>query len=288
MGVNIQTIKDIRFYLARELGAIYSETEINAITNIIIRNVLGISKLPQLYMNGQTVSARHATRITDICSELKTGKPLQYVLGETIFYGCTIRVNSSTLIPRQETEELVDLIIRENKGYNGVIVDIGTGSGCIAIALAVNLPGSEVTGTDISDRAIVTAKENALLNKVSVTFEKSDIFTVDPVKVKKAGIIVSNPPYVRNSEKQFMNKNILEFEPHTALFVPDSDPLKYYSGILEFAVESLMPSGRLYFEINETMGSPMVVLMEKFKYCGIEVIADINGRDRIIKGIKNG
>src|SRR5665648_175611 len=150
MGVNIQTIKDIRFYLAQELEEIYQKPEINAHTNIIIKNVFGISKLHQLYMPEKPVSGSQARRIIDICKELKTGKPIQYILGETNFYDCTIRVNRSTLIPRPETEELVDMVISENRGYPGNIIDIGTGSGCIAIALAANLPGSVITGIDVS------------------------------------------------------------------------------------------------------------------------------------------
>ena len=174
------------------------------------------------------VTSEQVKRVVDICKELKTGKPIQYILGETIFYDCIIRVNNATLIPRPETEELVDLIIRENRGLPGNIIDIGTGSGCIAIALAANLPGAVITGIDISDEAIRIARENALLNNVAVSFVKGDIFNFDYEIVNKAEIIVSNPPYVRNSEKQFMSKNVLDFEPHNALFVTDSDPLVYY------------------------------------------------------------
>ena len=155
MGVNIQTIKDIRFYLAKELEEIYKEPEIRVLANIIIKTVTGISKLHQFYDNRHTCYRQiKSEKIIEICKELKTGKPIQYILGETIFYDCIIKVNSSTLIPRPETEELVDLIIRENKGFQGNIIDFGTGSGCIAIALAVNLPSSVLTGIDISDEAI--------------------------------------------------------------------------------------------------------------------------------------
>ena len=286
MGVNIQTIKDIRFYLIRELEGIYPELEISAISNIIIKTVSGLAKLNHIYISDQIVNNVQAEKIINICSELKTGKPIQYVLGETIFYDCIIRLNSATLIPRPETEELVDLVIRENRRYTGNIIDFGTGSGCIAIALAANLPGAVVTGTDISVEALRIAAENAMLNNVKVSFLKDDIFSLDPMIVDKAGIIVCNPPYVRNSEKQLMNKNVLEFEPHTALFVIDSDPLIYYNAILNKAVSILNPGGKIYFEINEAMGKSMVRLFESFRYTDIQIVADINGKERIIKGIR--
>jgi release factor glutamine methyltransferase len=287
MGVNIQTIKDILFYLAKELQEVYPEQEISAIGNIVIKNVLGTTKLHQLYMPEQAVTKHQSLKIVEICEELKTGKPVQYVLSETVFYDCIIRLNSFTLIPRQETEELVDLIIRENKGFTGNIIDIGTGSGCIAIALAANLPGAEVTGTDISRQAISISKENAALNNVTVRFLENDIFNFDSEIINIAGIIVSNPPYVRDSEKQFMSKNVLNFEPHLALFVNDNDPLKYYRAILKAAEKILVPGGKVYFEINEAMGMLMVGLLKSAGYPDAEIVSDINSKDRIIKGTKN-
>jgi release factor glutamine methyltransferase len=287
MGVNIQTIKDIRFYLAKELEEIYQEPEISALSNMIIKTVTGIQKLHQLYMKEQIVTRQQAERIINICKDLKTGKPIQYILGETSFYDCAIKVISSTFIPRPETEELVDIIIRENKDYQGTIIDIGTGSGCIAVALAVNLPGAVVTGIDISDEAIMIARENAQLNNVTVSFLIGDVLSFDSEKINKAGIIVSNPPYVRNSEKQFMSKNILDFEPHSALFVPESDPLIFYRAILKLADKILLHRGRLYFEINEEMGKLMVQLLESYGYTEIQIVADINSKERIIKGTKD-
>jgi len=287
MGVKIQTIKDIRFYLVKELLGIYQETEIRSLADIIIKTVIGITKLHQLYDNGYLVTGQQSEKILKIVEELKTGKPVQYILGETTFYNCTIKVNGSTLIPRSETEELVDLIVRENKGYQGNIIDFGTGSGCIAIALAANLPLSVLTGIEISDEAICIAQENARLNNVHVSFIKGDIFTLDSEVVSKAGIIVSNPPYVRNSEKFLMNKNVLNFEPHLALFVTDSDPLIYYNAILKLADKLLLRGGRLYFEINEMMGKSLILLLESFDYSEIEIVADLNNKERIIKGRKD-
>ena len=286
MGIKIQTVKDIRFYLNRELQGSYPEQEIRSITNIVIRSVLEINRLHPVYLTDELVNSMQVTKIKDITLELKSGKPIQYILGETVFYDCTIKLSSSTLIPRPETEELVDLIIHENSGYKGNIIDFGTGSGCIAIALASNLPGSFVRGTDISDEVLTIAGENARLNNVKVTFVKDDILNHNTDLFENAGIIVSNPPYVRNSEKQMMNKNVLEFEPRIALFVADSDPLIYYYGILNKAVKILDPGGKVYFEINEMLGKQMIQLLESFGYGDIKIVTDINGKERIIKGIK--
>ena len=287
MRVNIQTIKDIRSYLAKELEGIYHEPEISSLSNTIIKTVLDTSGLHELYSADVHVTSVQAGIIIDICKELKTGKPVQYVLGETSFYDCIIGVNSSTLIPRPETEELVDLIIKENRDYSGNIIDFGTGSGCIAIALAKNLPGSSITGVDISDEVIKTAQKNALLNKVTVSFIKGDIFSFDPGAVNKTGIIVSNPPYVRDSEKKFMSRNVLDFEPHIALFVTDADPLIYYDAIIKLAERILIPGGRIYFEINEAMGKSLVLLLESSGYSKVKIIKDINGKERITKGTKD-
>ena len=247
---------------------------------------LGISRLHQLYLTERSVNDEQASKIMSICRDLKSGKPIQYIIGETIFYDCIIKLNSATLIPRPETEELVDLIIHENSGYKGNIIDFGTGSGCIAIAIASKLPGSLITGTDISDEALTIAGENAMLNNVKITFLKDDILNPYTGQFERTGIIVSNPPYVRNSEKRMMNRNVLDFEPHSALFVPDDDPLVYYRGILNKAVKILDHKGRIYFEINEMLGESMSLLLESYGYSDIKIITDINGKERIIKGIK--
>ncbi|MGC1389495.1 MAG: peptide chain release factor N(5)-glutamine methyltransferase [Bacteroidales bacterium] len=287
MGVKIQTIKDIRFHLKKELSGIYKETEIRVLADILIKTVTGATKLHQQYDNGYEITQNEAEKITILMEELKTGKPVQYILGETTFYNCTIKVNRYTLIPRPETEELVDLIIKENRDYKGNIIDFGSGSGCISIALVANLPSAKITGIEISDEAIRIAKENAVLNKVRATFIKGDIFNLDHQAFSKAGIIVSNPPYVRNSEKLLMARNVLDYEPHLALFVSDSNPLIYYRAILELTEKILLPGGRLYFEINEAMGSLLFHLLESFNYSEIEIILDLNKKERIIKGRKN-
>jgi release factor glutamine methyltransferase len=288
MRVKIQTIKDIRSYLADELKEIYREPEINSIINLIIMTHLGISKLHQVYNYNQQIDNALTDRIIKICDELKTGKPVQYILGETSFYDCRIKLNNSVLIPRQETEELVHLIINENKDFYGEIIDFGTGSGCIAIALAANLKNANLTGIDISADALALAGENANLNNARITLKQADILNLRTDELKMAGIIVSNPPYVRQAEKKLMAGNVLDFEPHQALFVEDSDPLVFYREILRIAEKILLPGGRIYFEINEAMGSQMTELMKEYKYKNADIVKDINGKERFVKATKNG
>ena len=241
----------------------------------------------ELYDNDYLITAAEAEKIIKYSAELKSGKPVQYVVGQTYFYDCIIKVNSSLLFPVQKQRSLLILLLRK-QGYKGHIIDIGTGSGCIAVALAANIPSAALTGIEISEEAIRIAAENAVLNNVKISFIKGDIFNLDPEKVGKAGIIVSNPPYVRNSEKAGMAKNVVDYEPHLALFVTDSDPLIYYNAVLQLAEKVLLPQGFLYFEINEAMGSSLIRLVESFDYSDIKVILDINDKERILRGRKNG
>ncbi len=287
MSIKIKTIQDIRFYLTKELKEFIKEPEISAIANIVIKTVTGVTRLHQLNMPEHIITGSQSEKIVSICNELKTGKPLQYILGETIFYDLHFKVTGATLIPRPETEELVDLIIKENKGFTGDIIDFGTGSGCIAIVLAVNLPDAKISATDISDEALKVANENAQLNNAAVTLFKSDMLSFDYKAVSKVDIIVSNPPYVRDSEKKFMNTNVIDFEPHLALFVSDSDPLVYYRSILNVAEKILRKRGKVYFEINEAMGKSVIELFESFGYSSVNIVRDINGKERIIKGEKD-
>jgi len=287
MAVKLQTLKDIRNYLLLELSEMYSEKESESISDIIISKVFKISRTEYLLNRDEIISdSKKRELVYRYCSDLKTGKPLQYVTGETLFYNCIIRVNKGVLIPRPETEELADLIVKENRGFEGRITDIGTGSGCIAIALAANIPLAKVTGIDISSAAIKSAVNNALLNKVRVSFIKADLFNVAPPEILNTDILVSNPPYVLDSEKQFMKKNVLNFEPRKALFVPDNDPLKFYRGILISADQILKPGGTVYFEINEAKGRQVLELLASHRYHAIRVMKDINGKDRIVKGRK--
>ncbi|MBN2862427.1 MAG: peptide chain release factor N(5)-glutamine methyltransferase [Bacteroidales bacterium] len=286
MAINIQTIKDIKIYLAGELKGLFPDPEISALTVIIIRTLLKTEKLHVMAFPETPVTKKQIHEIKAICKELKKGKPIQYILGETNFYNLTIRVNRDTLIPRTETEELVDLIIKENRNFIGNILDAGTGTGCIPIALAVNLPGSSVSGFDISEGAVITAKENARLNKARVKFFTADILNPDMRLFTATDILVSNPPYITEAGKSQMAINVVDFEPHKALFVPDSDPLVFYKALIRLARTILNPGGRLYFEINEEMGDPMFSIFDSAGYSGIQIIKDINGKDRIIRGTR--
>jgi release factor glutamine methyltransferase len=284
MAVNLQTIKDIRSFISGELQGVYDSNEISSLTNLVLRKVLKTKSRFELNDPSLMITREQLDDIRMICTELKTGKPWQYITGETIFYDQVIKVNEHTLIPRPETEELVDLIIKENRNYKGKIIDFGTGTGCIAIALAANLPGSEVTGVDISSKAVNTANENARINSVNVSFQTADIFNFNTPEL--FGIMVSNPPYVRNSEKKFIHRNVIDFEPHTALFVDDNDPLLYYRAILEISVKNLLAGGKIYFEINEALGTEVKDLMNSYGYTPTEIIKDLNGKERIAKGIR--
>jgi release factor glutamine methyltransferase len=287
MAVKLQTIKDIRNYLTTELSKLYTEREMSSLISYLLSNLFETNNIMFLLNENESrVDSEIADAAVQYCRDLKSGKPAQYVTGETLFYDCVIKVNPAVLIPRPETEELVDLIVKENRGFSGNIIDIGTGSGCISVSLAVNFPSSKVTGIDISGKAVKTARENADLNHTDVSFLEADIFKIDPCEIRNADIIVSNPPYVRNSEKMYMKKNVLDFEPHEALFVPDEDPLSFYRSILDLADHILNPGGTVYFEINEAMGKQIYDLLESYKYHGISIIKDLNGKDRIAKGKK--
>jgi release factor glutamine methyltransferase len=267
---------------------------------------------PQMEMNDKQL-----LHWESILSDLKKQKPIQYILGETEFYGLPFLVNENTLIPRPETEELVELIIKQNSKseippepkVNGAklnsklkILDIGTGSGCIAISLVKNISNVEVYAIDISEEALETAKKNAQINQVEIHFIQADILKINnleqlptsnpklethnPKLETQFDIIVSNPPYVRNLEKQEINPNVLEYEPHLALFVEDEDALLFYRKIAQLALKSLSPNGRLYFEINQYLGKETVELIESFGFKNVVLHKDIYGNDRMIGGTR--
>ena len=276
-----------RKLIFEQLSPIYPMQEIESISMLIFEKVLGLSRIQIRLNQNETVSAANLTQIKEIISRLIQFEPIQYILGETEFYGCTFKVDPSVLIPRQETEELADWIVRDNKHLNPAILDIGTGSGCIPISLVKNLPGASADGWDISPYALLIAEENALKNKVKVSFQCVDI--LNPVAARhheKYDIVVSNPPYITISEKALMHKNVIQFEPHLALFVPDSDPLVFYREIADLAVTELKPGGHLYLEINEQFGNETLKLLRIKGFNHLILKKDINGKNRMIKGAK--
>jgi release factor glutamine methyltransferase len=218
-------------------------------------------------------------------NKLQEHEPLQYILGKTEFYGREFRVTPDVLIPRPETEELVHLIIKENKKPGLKVMDIGTGTGCIPITLDKEMPSPEVYSIDISEDALKIARENAAANESKVKFFQSDVFAND-LPVSDLDIVVSNPPYVRETEKTQMQKMVLEFEPRIAIFVPDNDPLIFYRRITQLAAKQLKKSGKLYFEINEAFGKETADLLKSEGFQQVVIFQDMQGKDRIVKGVK--
>ncbi|MCH4895125.1 peptide chain release factor N(5)-glutamine methyltransferase [Marinilabiliaceae bacterium JC040] len=278
----MQTILSLKQLIRKELSSIYPLGEINSFIYIIFEQVLSYKKIDTNINNKEIVNEESLKIIYKIVERLKNNEPIQYIFGETDFYDLEFKLNKDTLIPRPETEELVDLIIKENFNKNISILDIGTGSGCIAISLKKNLPISKVSAIDISSNAILMAKENAKRYNLELNFIEDDILNPSK-KYPIYDIIVSNPPYIRNSEKRLMLNNVLEYEPHRALFVEDLDPLIFYREIAIFGKQHLSQNGIIYFEINENLSLETKNLLEDLGYNEISIIKDINDRDRIIK-----
>jgi len=265
----------------KQLSEIYPPEEARAMAFGLFEKYLQLPRQDIFLVPGAGIEPTGA--FADALEQLRNGRPLQYILGETEFYGLRFRVDENVLIPRPETEELVQWILNDWKNGAPHILDIGTGSGAIAVSLAKNLPDARVSALDISVGALVTAKENARLNNVEIDFRQMDILTDIPTG--KFDVIVSNPPYVRDSERVQMHRNVLDHEPDNALFVPDSDPLRFYRRITESGMELLKEKGALYFEINEAFGSETADLLVNSGYTDMEIRPDIFGKDRMVKGI---
>ena len=284
---SMKTIKDVFDDYKAGLTTLYDAHEAEAITLLAVTEITGFSKAKVKAFPEQEISEQQAKSLDDILIQLKTGKPIQYILGTTEFYGLPFKVNPSVLIPRPETEELVEwaiLSVSSLKLAVGSILDIGTGSGCIAISLKKNLPQFKVSAMDISGEALQTAKQNVELNQVDVDFVNADILNYKSEIVnRKFEIIISNPPYVTLHDKTQMHTNVTAFEPHTALFVPEDDPLVFYKAIADFAVLNLSPGGLLFFEINENYGNEVVEILNDKSFKNIELRKDMSGRDRMIK-----
>jgi len=281
-------IKNYRTQFIQELTSMYGEGEAESFFYLILEEKHQLKRV-DLALQPDLVFSEEEIAVWDsILEQLKLEIPIQYLLGKTSFYGLDFEVNGNVLIPRPETEELVDWILSNAKTISKAsglkILDIGTGSGCIAISLAKNLPNAEVFAIDVSEKALTTAKKNAVLNEVNVTFIHQNILeTLD--LGQEFDIIVSNPPYVRNLEKEEIKKNVLEHEPHLALFVEDNDALIFYRKIAELAQNNLSNSGQLYFEINQYLGKEMVELLQKMDFKNIELRKDIYGNDRMMMGV---
>jgi release factor glutamine methyltransferase len=286
----MQTVQHVFSAFREGLKTLYDFKEAEAITLLALSEITGFSKAKLKAFPEEQIDPGQTKQLADLLSRLKTGEPIQYIIGHIEFYGLRFKVNPSVLIPRPETEELAEWVIasvgpQQCWGAVGNILDIGTGSGCIAISLKKNLPGFRVSATDISDDALKTAEENARLNNVDIDFIKADILSTEKpftFHLSPFTSIISNPPYVTLHDKTQMHKNVTDFEPHTALFVPEDDPLVFYKAIANFAVKNLVQNGLLFFEINESYGKEIVELLADKGFKNIELRKDMSGRDRMI------
>lgn len=279
MRIPSNKIQDIIRFAFQELEGIYPKEEIRQMTNILITHYSGFPLTTILAQPTKTVLESDLLKLNFAIKDLKHEKPLQYIIEETEFYGLRIKLNHKVLIPRPETEELVDIIIKENLNKKDLkIADLGCGSGAIALALKNNLKKSKVWAYDIEDEAIEQTKENAKSLKLSIEIQKANILEENFTE-EKFDIIISNPPYVMDSEKELMKPNVLNHEPHSALFVPNNDPLLFYKSIAEFAKTHLNENGKCYLEINEQLAQETLNL---FPSQTTKLIKDIFSKDRFI------
>ena len=279
-------IKEYRTQFIQELTPIYDAGEAESFFYLILEEKHKLKRIDLALQPDLVFSDDEIVVWNLILKQLKQEIPVQYLLGKTSFYGLEFEVNANVLIPRSETEELVDWILESQKSkvesQKIRILDIGTGSGCIAIALAKNLPNATVFAIDVSENALATAKINAENNSVNVTFINQNILETEDLQ-QQFDIIVSNPPYVRHLEKEEIKKNVLDNEPHLALFVADNDALVFYKKIAELAQKNLSENGQLYFEINQYLGKETIDLLQKMNFATTELRKDIYGNDRMTK-----
>ena len=271
----------ITTYIRQSLQDIYPPEEVKALSMLICCDMLGLDAL-DIYMGKDIILSECKQReLENIIFRLQKNEPIQYIRGFAEFSGRNFKVASGVLIPRPETAELVELIVKENPNARHLL-DIGTGSGCIAISLDKKLPDVDVEAWDISEEALAIARKNNEELDAQVTFRRQDVFSADGIQGTSYDIIVSNPPYVTETEKTEMEANVLDWEPELALFVPDEDPLCFYRRIAELGRELLRPGGKLYFEINQAYGQDMIRMIEMNQYRDVRVIKDIFGKDRIV------
>ena len=276
----MEKVSNILSYFRQELSAVADEREITSLYYISMQYLLVYNRSDCIINSNQFLNKSQLSKIKQIVAELKIHKPIQYILGKTEFYGLIIRVNEHTLIPRPETEQLVDWILKENFVS---ALDIGTGSGCIPIALAKHTD-AKVLAIDVSEDALLIAEENAKNNEVEIDFIHQDILQTN--YLQKVDLIVSNPPYVLESEKEKMQENVLDYEPELALFVEDKNPLIFYKKIASLASNFLNENGKLFFEINAKFGKETIEMLADIGFVNIELKKDMNDKDRMIKAIK--
>lgn len=287
MNIPSNKIKDVIDFFHKELKDIHEKEEVDIFIRLCFEAYLNFTQAQIIINSDKTINESELLKFNFAVKALKSQTPIQYIIGKSDFYKSKFLVNNSVLIPRPETEELVDLIVKENDVTCPSIIDIGTGSGCIAISLKKSIVNSAVYAMDVSAEAIATAKENAMLNNVFVAFITASIFddiNLDPLTPSSLDIVVSNPPYVCCSEKNNMQKNVLDYEPHLALFVPDKDPLLFYKTIAQFAIKYLKPGGKLYFEINPLYGDELLQFLKNKGFENLILVKDLNDKNRILRG----
>lgn len=278
-------LKDFRTLFNKELVDLYPKTEIDAFFFRLVEAKLGFQLMDVFTKQDYLISSENLLDMNVVLERLKNEEPIQYILSETEFYGLSFTVNKNVLIPRPETEELVDWVLNETKSLEFkplTLLDICTGSGCIAISIKKNLMNLEVLGLDISPEALLIAKENAIKNEVEVDFIKADILAIESLK-QKFNIIVANPPYVRDLEKKEIKDNVLKNEPYLALFVPDENPLVFYKKIADLAKAHLTKNGLLFFEINQYLGKETAKMLHEKGFKDVTLKKDLFGNDRMIK-----
>ncbi|MGW8122733.1 peptide chain release factor N(5)-glutamine methyltransferase [Roseivirga echinicomitans] len=271
--------------ITEALKAIYDEREANNMAHLLLFHYYGLDRMT-IILNDEFALVEDAEKsLTKAIEELRQQRPIQHILGSVEFYGCALKVDDRALIPRPETEELVDWIVRENRVEAPSIVDIGTGTGCIPIALKNAIPKAKVVAVDVSESALSLARDNAKLNGVEVTFSHLDILN-DAFPFQLLDIVVSNPPYIPVRDKAEMSSNVLAFEPHLALFVDNHDRFIFYRRIGELAFQHLKVGGMLYFEIHERFGKEMIKLVEDIGFTDVLLKKDLQGKDRMLKAQK--
>ena len=277
-------LKQYKIHFFDSLKNIQDEQEIESFFFILTEYLHNLKRVDLALNPNFELSDAAIEKWNTILADLQKEKPIQYITGEAWFYGLQFEVNENTLIPRPETEELVEWILSSSIIHHpSSILDIGTGTGCIPISLKTNLPKANVSAIDVSEKALEVAKRNAISNKVDINFIQANILEVEDLS-QYFDIIVSNPPYVRNLEKEEIKKNVLDYEPHLALFVEDNDALIFYRKIADLAKKNLLENGQLYFEINQYLGKEMADLLEEMNFKSIELRKDIYDNDRMIKG----
>lgn len=293
MKIASNKIVDILRFFRSELAGLYETGEIESFIAYCFEEYLGMNRASITLNKESTVSESELLKFSFAIKYLKQQQPIQYIIGKADFYGLKLAVNQHVLISRPETEELVQLIIKDcsiSEEKKVTILDIGTGSGCIAIALKKHIPFCEMHALDVSKEALEVAKKNAQLNSVSIHFHELNVLAIpenNSISSTKFDIIVSNPPYITLSEKGAMHKNVTDYEPHLALFVEDYEPLLFYTHICELALNALNKGGKLYFEINQQYGEQTKELLEQKGFTNVELIKDLNNNYRIVKGILN-